>query len=100
MQDQKKLEGLVVYWNRIKRFGFIEQRIPALGGGYQLQRFYFSQSRIDFIIPDEPSLGCHARFNINPRPRKFPTDSLFAENVEIFETSDQMKVFVTATEAK
>jgi len=92
----KKL-AILTYWNSTKKFGFAETRQPVTGGGNLVQQYYIHRSQIVFSVPDEPRVGCVVRFTVSPKPPRLSTDKPFAENIEVFETQEQVDTYVTAT---
>jgi hypothetical protein len=81
--DVMKSLGRVVHFEKGRQFGFLEQQVPAEGGGIYLRKFFFSPSRVEFL-QGEIRVGCGALFNVSPKPPRLPKDAPVAINVEIF----------------
>lgn len=98
-------EGTIVYWNKDGRkdghpFGFIEERIPTLSGGFVLQKYYFNRRHVAFQMAEEIKFGLPVRFEVVVFATKRATELPLAVNVAVFDTLDQLDVYKVASAAQ
>ena len=88
--------GKVVFWNEERLFGFLEERIPVLSGGFVCQKYYLNQRAICFQMSEKIKIGMVARFNSITFPRKRAGEVPVAVDVEIFDTTEQLETYAAA----
>lgn len=91
-------QGCVIFWNKERRFGFIETRTPVANGGYEVQKFYFNQTYLKFTTVDEIGIGNAVRFEVKDVPRRTQSDVPVAVNCELFKDVEQLRTYAMLTE--
>jgi cold shock CspA family protein len=95
-----KIEGFVIWYDPKRSFGFVETRTPVPGGGFELKKFYFNRTYIQFTTVEQIENGNAVRFDIKDVPQRTSNDAPRAVNVEVFKDLEQLRTYTMLTEAK
>lgn len=98
--NELKHEGQVVYYNDVKHYALIAEKIPAASGGWYVEKYFAPLMRIIFQMSERITVGQYARFEVSATPPRNPGEYRLARNIELFDTAEQMRVYVVATEAR
>ena len=88
--------GELIYWSPARKFGFLEHRTPANGGGYSITKYFVHAVHINFVGAEQISLGLFAIFNPSPNLPRTPKDLRQAEDVELYDSEALARVAMNA----
>ena len=91
----EKHEGQIVYYTDVKHYALIAERIPAVSGGYYVEKYFAPLMRIIFQMSERVVIGQYARFEVSPKPRRVGEYSA-ARNIELFDTAEQLRTYTLA----
>jgi hypothetical protein len=76
------------------RISIIRVRVPVpeTGGGvHRIERYCLLPNAVDFQAVETIQIGHFVRFQASSRPRRRPTDYLYAEHASVYESQRQAK---------